>query len=172
MQTNIDAGVGSTQGGDMFRDAARKSSNSELECSGSDRARWMRITRDLLSSSRGDFRPPRQQFGEPSAPTEAFVLVLERPTAKTAIVFWRDAGRCYYGEQVWMRGHARTSGRCALSRQVISRGDPVYKPRWHKTSPLNAFCMILANQIELASRDFEHTNIKLPNPEALNRDLV
>lgn len=155
----------------MFRDAAMNSSNSELEHSGSDRARWMRITQALLSNSRYS-RPPRQQFSEPSAPTEAFVLVLERPTAKTAIVFWRDAGRCYYGEQVWMRGHARTSGRCAISRQVISRGDPVYKPRWHKYSPLNAFCMILANQVELASRDFEHTDIKLPNPEALNRDLV
>jgi len=155
----------------MFRDATMKSSNSELECSGSDRARWMRITQALLSNSR-DSRPPRQQFSEPSALTDAFVLVLERPTAKTAIVFWRDAGRCYYGEQVWIRGHARTSGRCAISRQVISRGDPVYKPRWHKTSPANAFCMILANQIELTSRDFEHTDIMLLNPEELNRDLV
>jgi len=155
----------------MFRDATMKSSNSELECSGSDRARWMRITQALLSNSR-DSRPPRQQFSEPSALTDAFVLVLERPTAKTAIVFWRDAGRCYYGEQVWMRGHARTSGRCAISRQVISRGDPVYKPRWHKTSPANAFCMILANEIDVASRDSHHAATEPPNREALDGELV
>jgi hypothetical protein len=168
MQSSIDTGVGSTKGGDMFRDAVMKSSISGPERSGSDCARWMRI----IPSPHGDFCPPRQRFVGPSEPTEAFVVLLERPTPKTAIVFWRDAGRCFYGDQVWMRGHAATSGQCALSRQVIVRGDPVYKPRRNKTSPLNALCMILANQIELASRDPEQIGDKPAVREALDRELV
>jgi hypothetical protein len=139
----------------MSRDARTQSRSSTAVRSGSDCARWMRITQALLSASGNNLGRPRQQFAEPNEPTQAFVLVLERPTSKTAIIFWRDAGRCHYGDQLWVRGHATNSGRCALSQQVISRGDKVYKPRRNRTSPSNAFCMILANLIELIPREVD-----------------
>jgi hypothetical protein len=68
------------------------------------------------------------------------VAVLERTSASSALVSWRDPTRCSYGFQMWHR---------SLSGSEIHRGDSVYQPRT-RPRPLNASAMILSAHIESA----------------------
>jgi hypothetical protein len=90
-----------------------------------------------------------RQDGPESFSHAACVAVLERPSASSALVSWRDSTLCSYGFQLWHRSVSRRSGICALSGCEIRRGDSVYQPRSHPR-PLNACAMILSSHIESA----------------------
>jgi hypothetical protein len=79
--------------------------------------------------------------------SHAKVEILERTSASAAIISWHDPTRCNYGFQSWRRVIATRSGVCALSGIVINAGDSIYKPD-SKQTPLNAFAMILATEVE------------------------
>jgi Domain of unknown function (DUF3331) len=78
------------------------------------------------------------------------VVSIEKQSEKTLLVSWSDSTRCRYLDQVWIVGGARTGGNCALSGQLISRGDRVFRPRSSGGSqPLNVGEMILAKETGL-----------------------
>ncbi|RZT39513.1 DUF3331 domain-containing protein [Cupriavidus agavae] len=76
------------------------------------------------------------------------VTVIERPSTALAVVSWRDATHCRYGEQIWAIGTAREPGICALTGLPIPRLATVYRPQRTRPAPLNAEAMILASAIE------------------------
>lgn len=75
------------------------------------------------------------------------VKIVDRPSSTTATVSWSDPTSGYYGDQVWRSGVARGEGVCAVSGQLICRGDAVYKPRVCRLAPANAHAMILSSVI-------------------------
>ncbi|MFM0554883.1 DUF3331 domain-containing protein [Paraburkholderia sediminicola] len=79
------------------------------------------------------------------------VSLLDRPTASTATISWRDSTRCCYGDQVWCASRARTEGVCAMSGRPIRRGDAVYRPRPCRPAPRNAGAMILTSVLNDAT---------------------
>lgn len=76
------------------------------------------------------------------------IKVLERHGQTVATVAWADSTACCYGEQRWRRRVARKGGICALSGQVIAKGDAVYCPRLVQPVPRNIEAMILASVME------------------------
>jgi hypothetical protein len=65
---------------------------------------------------------------------------------------WHDATLCDYEEQIWAPCLAPAVGRCALSGEHISQGDPVYRPRIRgQFIPLNSDAVILASELHKAS---------------------
>jgi hypothetical protein len=77
----------------------------------------------------------------------ARIVVLERISASSALVSWRDPTHCNYGFQMWHRATSRKAGKCALSGSEIRRGDSIYQPRTRPPA-LNAAAMILSEHIE------------------------
>jgi hypothetical protein len=65
------------------------------------------------------------------------VRILERPTHRTLIVSWREAGRCCYCEQSWALTEAATAGTCALSGDAFATGEHIFKPA-DNPAPINA----------------------------------
>ncbi|MGU7839571.1 DUF3331 domain-containing protein [Burkholderia sp. AW33-5] len=94
------------------------------------------ITRDRLPS-----------WDATSQPT---ISVLERPTADTVMISWRDACTGHYGYQKWRLFTTRKRGVCALSGQPIAPGDSVYAPQLLGSAPGNAAAMVLAAFIDEA----------------------
>ena len=66
-----------------------------------------------------------QRAQRPHAP---MVTVIERPSPTLAIVSWRDATHCRYGEQIWTAASARSSGTCSLTGRPIARGEAIFRP--------------------------------------------
>lgn len=118
---------------------------------------WTR-TINLLSSPAGSRRmteepighvPIRRTIAESNtSKCEPSVRVIDRPTALTLTIDWRDATKCCYREQLWVAAHARVSGRCAISRAPISPGDEIFRPRRAGVAPRNVASMILASAVE------------------------
>ncbi|MDR5740111.1 DUF3331 domain-containing protein [Caballeronia sp. LZ016] len=75
------------------------------------------------------------------------ISVVDRPTASTATLYWRDATRCCYPDQAWRAAVARRTGHCAMSGLPIKRGDAIYVPRRSATVS-NAHAMILTSELE------------------------
>jgi hypothetical protein len=97
-------------------------------------------------------RPARADFRH-EAYTRCAIQVLERQGRTVATVAWSDSTACRYGEQLWRRCIARKTGRCALSGQVIAKGDAVYRPRIAQPAPRNIDAMILASVMEATPSD-------------------
>jgi hypothetical protein len=77
------------------------------------------------------------------------VSFVERFGAKTVSLTWHDSTQACYGEQLWMRKTARSSGRCALTGMAVRRGDAVYSPASRAAiRPLNCTQMILSAVLE------------------------
>ncbi|WP_246793976.1 DUF3331 domain-containing protein [Burkholderia perseverans] len=76
---------------------------------------------------------------------DVHVEILERSDT-LLVVRWVEPGRCHYGEQRWRRRFAQRTGTCALSRQVIQRGEEVFRPA-ERPAPANASAMISAAQV-------------------------
>ncbi|WP_089163283.1 DUF3331 domain-containing protein [Caballeronia sordidicola] len=134
----------------MLEKPSANSTCSSLLRNTADDARWMRIAQSLLAAASSHrSATPRRRFVDSDELAQAFVRVLERPTPKTAWILWRNAGRCHYGEQMWIRGNATVAGQCALSGQPVKRGDRIYRPRQGKVRTLNALAVILASSVEL-----------------------
>lgn len=93
------------------------------------------------------FRPK----GSESDFRKCVIRVLERRGRTSATLAWSDATSCCYGEQHWRRCVAKKTGVCALSGQVITRGNAVYRPKRVQPAPRNIEAMILATVLEAVS---------------------
>lgn len=77
------------------------------------------------------------------------VTFVERFSAKSVSITWRDATAANYCEQLWIRRIARLNGVCALTGAAITRGDAVYSPAGRTAMrPANCAQMVLANVLE------------------------
>ncbi|MGF6301292.1 MULTISPECIES: DUF3331 domain-containing protein [Paraburkholderia] len=81
------------------------------------------------------------------------IVLLDRPSPRTATVSWSDPRGCKYGEQLWRLETAKRPGICALSGQGIAAGDLIYRPTKVEPPPANAAAMMLATFVELAFTD-------------------
>ncbi|MGF6774016.1 hypothetical protein P3T18_006530 [Paraburkholderia sp. GAS199] len=78
------------------------------------------------------------------------VSFVERLGARSISITWHDSTAACYGEQLWMRRTARSSGLCALTGMLVRRGDAVYSPASRASiRPLNCTQMILATAVEV-----------------------
>ncbi|WP_259295166.1 DUF3331 domain-containing protein [Paraburkholderia sp. DHOC27] len=85
----------------------------------------------------------------PSRPKSTRVTFVERFTAKSISITWRDATAANYSEQLWIRRIARSHGVCALTGASIVRGDAVYSPAGRTAMrPANCAQMVLASVLE------------------------
>jgi|OM-RGC.v1.024797512 Domain of unknown function (DUF3331). len=84
------------------------------------------------------------------ATSKPSISVLERPTADTVMISWRDACTGHYGYQKWRLFTTRKRGVCALSGQPIEIGDSVYAPQLLGSTPGNAAAMVLAACLDAA----------------------
>jgi Domain of unknown function (DUF3331) len=79
----------------------------------------------------------------------AVVTFVERFSAKSVSITWRDSTAANYCEQLWIRRIARSQGVCAITGNSIVRGDAVYGPAGRTAArPANAAQMVLAEAIE------------------------
>lgn len=78
------------------------------------------------------------------------ITILERISAKSALISWSDARYGHLGAQVWNACRARVPGACALSGRIINRGDAVYMPRKTHPAPINVGAMIIASLVQEA----------------------
>jgi hypothetical protein len=77
------------------------------------------------------------------------VTFVERFSAKSVSITWRDATAANYCEQLWIRRIARSHGVCALTGASIERGDAVYSPAGRTAMrPANCAQMVLAAVLE------------------------
>lgn len=82
-------------------------------------------------------------------PKSTRVTFVERFTAKSVSITWRDATAANYCEQLWIRRIARSHGVCALTGEAIVRGDAVYSPAGRTAMrPANCAQMVLAAVLE------------------------
>jgi len=72
------------------------------------------------------------------------IQFLEKPSARTILLSWREPGRCNYTEQLWTLFKARRAATCAMSGKNIRRGDHVYRP---VGEPLNKNQCICADAV-------------------------
>ena len=121
---------------------------------GSGASVWDHVIHALLGSYRSDgagkayLARPASRGAAYAPSSHVQVEVIERLSDTSISVLWQDATRCRYIDQVWISCRARQKGCCALSGAVISRDDPIYKPRVRAATPANASAMILASVIE------------------------
>jgi hypothetical protein len=82
-------------------------------------------------------------------PKSTRVTFVERFTAKSVSITWRDATAANYSEQLWIRRIARSHGVCALTGAAIVRGDAVYSPAGRTAMrPANCAQMVLARLLD------------------------
>ncbi|WP_109476381.1 DUF3331 domain-containing protein [Paraburkholderia sp. C35] len=79
---------------------------------------------------------------------EPCVTVIDRPSALTVVLDWRDPTKCCYREQLWVSARARVSGRCAMTGAAIEPGDDIFRPRPARPAPRNVTAMVLASAVE------------------------
>ena len=75
--------------------------------------------------------------GDATGQTQRTVRVFERPNVDSLIVAWREAVRCCYSEQRWVRAQASAAGICALSGNAFVAGQMVFKPLHINPAPVN-----------------------------------
>jgi hypothetical protein len=66
-----------------------------------------------------------------------------------AVIEWIDPTGGHYAEQRWHRCITRRRGICALSGDVIVRGDCVFRPARRVPEPVNSQAMILARTLPI-----------------------
>ncbi|CAD6560815.1 hypothetical protein LMG28727_07230 [Paraburkholderia kirstenboschensis] len=121
-------------------------------------SRWLHITCSLGACG-GDHdkgpqparcspRPFRAPALEDDYGLNATIEILDRLSAVSVILSWRDPTSCNYGYQTWQKRVARRVGVCALSGLPIQRSDVIYRPGPGRRRPSNASAMILAVYID------------------------
>lgn len=118
-------------------------------------SRWLHITCSLGACSGDRDKPARCSLRSSRAPAledgyglNATIEILDRPSAVSVILSWRDPTHCNYGYQTWQKRVARQVGVCALSGLPIQHGDAIYRPGPGGRRPSNASAMILAVYID------------------------
>jgi hypothetical protein len=86
----------------------------------------------------------------PASPSRSTIVkFVERFSAKSVSITWRDATAANYSEQLWIRRIARSQGVCAITGAAIVRGDAVYGPAGRTAvRPANGSQMVLAEALE------------------------
>jgi hypothetical protein len=78
----------------------------------------------------------------------AIATFVERLSERSILVNWCDPTSCHYCDQLWTRRSARSAGYCALTGDIITRGDVVYGPYTRVAHPpANEQAMILASSL-------------------------
>lgn len=104
--------------------------------------------RDCANQARRGAAADRARAPSVSAKS-AVVTFVERFSAKSVSITWRDSTAANYCEQLWIRRIARSQGVCAITGNSIVRGDAVYGPAGRTAArPTNAAQMVLAEAIE------------------------
>lgn len=106
---------------------------------------WQNLIGALTGSCGG--RLPQQRTDEYRPARHVYIRVLERLSADSIVVLWKDATRCHYNDQIWIRCRARIRGECAICGAAIRRNDIVYKPRVRGHTVINARAMILEREV-------------------------
>jgi uncharacterized protein YfiM (DUF2279 family) len=118
--------------------------------------RWLHITKVLAACGGGD-GAARCMLRRTDASGLSFrdcngrnatIEILDRPSATSAVLSWRDPTGSSYGYQLWQKRTAKEAGSCALTGVPIRRGDYVFLPGRMSVRPANATAMILAIHIE------------------------
>ncbi|CAG4901703.1 DUF3331 domain-containing protein [Paraburkholderia gardini] len=108
-----------------------------------DESRSGRRTREPDARYRA--RAPRRDQTSCRDTEPPVITLLERLSTTAVVLCWRST-TCHYGDQVWIQGVARSSGRCAVSGMAIRRGDAVYRPGSRgRRVPVNVGAMIHAS---------------------------
>lgn len=109
------------------------------------------IERVRRSAAQRPQKPRRKTSGDDGPMrhlSHAVVTFVERVTDRSILINWRDATLCHYCDQLWTKRSARRSGRCALTGDLIARGDVVYAPYTRVSNPpANERAMILASSV-------------------------
>ncbi|WP_086383327.1 DUF3331 domain-containing protein [Caballeronia sordidicola] len=84
--------------------------------------------------------------GERHVDRAANVRVVEW-SERNLIIVWHDPTACSYDDQRWRRSRSRTTGICALTGEVIQRGQDIFRPSQSKPPPANAEAMILVSAL-------------------------
>ncbi|SAK85513.1 hypothetical protein AWB77_04497 [Caballeronia fortuita] len=118
-----------------------------------DRDPWEQILESLPSfdeDARGrnisTFRSNTQHY-DANRLTSAVIHVVDRPTDQTVIIYWSDASRCVYKDQLWRLSRAKRNGICALTNQRVAKGDSIFCPSTKGSKPVNHDMMILSNAV-------------------------
>ncbi|MFM0503521.1 DUF3331 domain-containing protein [Paraburkholderia caffeinilytica] len=107
---------------------------------------------DAVSSSAHRSIVADRERAKAAPAVTASVTVVERFSANSVSITWRDSRAGNYCEQLWVRRISKSKGICALTGARIVRGDAVYGPTSRTTHrPMNLAQMILARPIEEAS---------------------
>ena len=85
---------------------------------------------------------------------KASVRIVEFSEGSLTIV-WQDPTSCSYVDQRWTRSKSTSAGVCALSGEVIRRGQDIFKPSGRKPPPANAGAMILVSSLSVTPNDSE-----------------
>lgn len=72
--------------------------------------------------------------------------VIDRPSALTVVLDWRDPTKCCCREQLWVAARARVSGPCAITGATIEPGNEIFRPRPARPGPRNISAMVLASR--------------------------
>lgn len=103
--------------------------------------------REAACRSIDDRRSNRPALTTPWRPGLRIVQI-ERLSPISLLVSWSDSTQCCYRDQTWDAVSARKNGYCALTGNVIRRGDAVFKPRCRgRNRPVNCEEMILAREV-------------------------
>jgi hypothetical protein len=80
----------------------------------------------------------------------AIATFVERISERSILVNWCDATSCHYCDQLWTKRSARNAGYCALTGNLIARGDVIYGPYTRVAHPpANERAMILASSVRI-----------------------
>ena len=132
---------------DEVRDSDLEEAASAGRTQGAPRRSATRSGRDCANPARRGAAADRSR-GRPADNKSAVVTFVERFTAKSVSITWRDSTAANYCEQLWIRRIARSQGVCAITGSSIVRGDAVYGPAGRTAArPANAAQMVLAEAI-------------------------
>jgi hypothetical protein len=73
------------------------------------------------------------------------VRVVDQPTHDTVTIEWGDSTSGRYGHQLWRLGKATREGYCALSGNLVIKGQSIYRPRQGRDRPRNGRAIISAS---------------------------
>lgn len=80
----------------------------------------------------------------------AIATFVERISERSILVNWCDSTSCHYCDQLWIKKSAISAGYCALTGNLIARGDVVYGPYTRVAHPpANGRAMILASSVRI-----------------------
>jgi hypothetical protein len=115
------------------------------------------VTKHCRAKGLGDTtRPasPRAKVLVGQADRKASIRIVEWSERSLTIV-WHDPTACSYVDQRWTRSKSISAGVCALTGEVIRRGQDIFKPSGSRPPPANAGAMILVSALPVILNESE-----------------